>query len=191
MHILSKGAVAMVGAVLLATGGAAPAGAAGSTMQNLQAAFNGEVPTEEKVASLFRAAAKAEEIDAQAHADVIRKLGGEPKADLRKVEPQSTRENVEAALKGETYETETLYPDFMKAAKAEGVKDAVKTFSRALFARIEHAKFYAAALKDLEGWKGQSKDFYVCSVCGFTMDRAPTGKCAICFSSKDKFLKVN
>ena len=84
-----------------------------------------------------------------------------------------------------------MYPDFIKTAKAEGVKDAVKTFSRAKFAEIEHAKFYAAALKDLEGWKGKSKDFYVCSVCGFTMDRAPTGKCAICFSSKDKFLKVN
>src|SRR5512138_2292721 len=71
---------------------------ASKTLDNLQAAFNGEsnakarylafaqkAETEGygKVASLFRAAARAEDIHANNHAEVIRKLGAKPTADVK------------------------------------------------------------------------------------------------------------
>lgn len=209
MSIRSKAVTGVAVTFLLAAGGAGPAWGAetvGDTLKNLQAAFDGESNAHARyvefarkadqegygqVASLFRAAARAEEIHAQAHAEVIRKLGAEPKADLQKIEVESTRGNLEAALKGETYEKETMYPDFIKAAKAEGVRDAVKTFNLAKTAESEHAKFYAAALQDLEAWKGAARDFYVCTVCGYTMDKAPSEKCVSCFARPEKYVKVS
>jgi rubrerythrin len=208
MRIVSKGTAVLVLAAMMVPGGAKQAWAAeaaAGTLKNLQEAFNGESNAHARyvefakkadeegygrVASLFRAAAQAEQIHAKAHAEVIRKLGGEPKADIQKVEPKSTRENLEAALKGETYEKETMYPDFIKVAKGEGVREAVKTFNMAKTAEAEHAKFYAAALQNLEGWKGKAKDFYVCTVCGYTMDKPPAEKCVSCFSPKEKYVTV-
>ena len=85
------------------------------TMSNLQTAFNGESNAHARylafavkadaegyagVASLFRAAARAEEIHAGNHAAVIKDFGGIPVAKLEDPGVKSTRENLEAALKG-------------------------------------------------------------------------------------------
>ena len=76
----------------------AAAPATGSTLDNLQAAFDGESNASARylafsrkaaeegygqVSSLFKAAARAEEIHAANHAVVIKKLGGVPKADVK------------------------------------------------------------------------------------------------------------
>ncbi|HEX7334620.1 MAG TPA: rubrerythrin family protein, partial [Pyrinomonadaceae bacterium] len=82
------------------------------TLDNLQTAFNGESNAKArylafaqkaeaegygKVASLFRAAARAEDIHANNHAEVIRKLGATPTADVKTPEVKSTAENLQAA----------------------------------------------------------------------------------------------
>ncbi|MFH0980058.1 MAG: rubrerythrin family protein [Planctomycetota bacterium] len=179
---------------------------AGTTLDNLQSAYHGESNAHERyvafakkadeegfgqVASLFRAAARAEEIHAQAHAEVIKKLGGTPKADIQKPEVKSTKENLEAALKGETYERDTMYPDFLKVAKAEKNLDATKTFNYALAAEGEHAKLYKQALDDLDQWKGGKKEFFVCAVCGYTVTKVDFEKCPSCFSPKEKYEKIS
>ncbi len=176
-----------------------------ATLKNMQDAFNGESNAharyvafakkadEEgygKVASLFRAAARAEEIHATEHAQVIKTLGAEPKAEIATPEVKSTKENLEAALKGETYERDTMYPEFIKAAKEEKRKEAVRSLNRAMTAEGTHAKFYADALANLDQWKGSAKDFYVCSVCGYTMDVPPTADCTSCFATKEKYVKI-
>ncbi len=150
-------------------GMASAAEAAGkTTLDNLQAAFNGESNAKAKyesfavkadaegyksVASLFRAAAASETIHARRHAAVIKKLGAEPKATVGKPEVKSTKENLEAALAGETYEKETMYPAFIKLAETEKNKDAVMSFKGALAAEVEHAKLYKQALAELDAWK--------------------------------------
>ena len=73
------------------------AGTNGKTLQNLQAAYNGESNAHARylafaeqadregypqVAVLFRAAARAEEIHLTNHAAVIRQLGATPKANI-------------------------------------------------------------------------------------------------------------
>jgi rubrerythrin len=181
--------------------------AASKTIDNLQAAFNGESNAHARylafatkadeegygqVASLFRAAAKAEEIHAANHAVVIKKLGGTPEAKIETPVVGSTKENLEAAIKGESYERDTMYPEFLKQARAEGNTDAVQTFNYAKTAESEHAKLYSQALNDLPTLKGsKSKDHFVCTVCGYTTVQMDFSKCPSCFNSKDKYERVS
>ena len=197
------GVIALVCAGLL---NAAETVAGKSTLDNLQAAFNGESNAKAKyeafavkadeegytsVASLFRAASLSEGIHAKKHAAVITKLGAEPKANIGKPEVKSTKENLEAALAGESYEKETMYPDFIKIAESEKKNAAVRTFRGAMLAEIEHAKLYKQALAELEAWKTAGKEFMVCSVCGYTeLMNAALKKCPVCSAPKTKFTTV-
>lgn len=143
-----------------------------------------------QVASLFRAAARAEQVHADEHARVIARLGGSAEAKIETPDVKSTRENLEAALQGERYERDTMYPEFLRIARTEGQKEAVRALNFAKTAENEHAKFYAEALADLESWKGGTRTFYVCTVCGYTALALPENKCVSCFQPKEKYVKV-
>ena len=188
----------------------APAGAdtkaAGKTLANLEAAYNGESNAQARyvafakkadadglapVASLFRAAARAEEIHAANHAKVIRELGGVPKAQIEEPKVGATRENLDAAIKGESYERDTMYPDFIKTARTEGQKGALESFNYAKSAEAEHAKLYTVALETIGTSTGKAPvTYYVCTVCGFTTTKLDFTKCPACFSPKDKYILV-
>ncbi len=175
------------------------------TLDNLQAAFNGESNANAKylayakkadeegykqVASLFRAAAKAEEIHKTTHSTLIKKLGAVPKADIKTPAPKSTKENLQDALTGETYEKDKMYPDFIAQAKIEKNKDAVKAFNGAKAAETEHAKLYAGAIKNLDKMKVKAA-YFVCPVCGYTVAKIGFDKCPVCYTEKGKFLKID
>lgn len=180
---------------------------AATTLENMQAAFNGESNAHLRylafalraesegygeVASLFRAAAHAEEIHAANHAQVIKEMGGVPHAQIETLTVRSTRENLEAAIKGESYERDTMYPDFLKQARADGNVRAVKSLNYARTAEIEHAKLYSAALAHLDSLKGTSRtSFYVCPTCGFTVREKDFAKCPSCFTRADTFEMVS
>src|SRR4051812_43692012 len=89
----------------------APGLRADTTLQNMQAAFNGESNAHARylafsqqadkegyadVANLFRAAARAEQIHASNHSEVIKQLGAEPKANIVAPQVELTRENLAA-----------------------------------------------------------------------------------------------
>jgi len=175
------------------------------TLDNLQTAFNGESNAHAKylafaqkadeegypsVASLFRAAARAEQVHADTHASVIKSMGGVPKADVKTPEVKTTKDNLEAAVKGETYERDVMYPEFITVAKAEGNKDALKAFNYAKTAEAEHAKMYSADLKDLATLKGKTQGYWVCTICGYTVPKIDFDKCPSCFNPKDKYVEV-
>lgn len=178
-----------------------------TTLENLLAAFEGESNAHARylafaekadeegyapVASLFRAAARAEEIHANNHAEVIKKMGGEPKAEIKKPEVKTTAQNLEAAIAGESYERDTMYPEFLALAQKDRNKEAMRTFNYALTAEAEHAKLYSKALKNLKDWKAEKKkDFFVCTVCGYTTDKMDFEKCPSCFNHKDVYVKVD
>ncbi len=205
MKILLASALVMllVPAVLAAT---EPQIKAGTTLDNLQTAFNGESNAHArylafakqadkegygKVASLFRAAARAEEIHAGNHAEVIKKLGGTPTATIETPQIKTTKENLEAAIKGESYERDAMYPAFLKVARADRNKDAIQTLNYAKNAETEHAKLYTEALNNLPQMKGAGQDYYVCSVCGYTTTKVDFEKCPSCFSPKHKYEQVS
>lgn len=179
---------------------------ASKTLENLQTAFNGESNAKArylafaqkaesegygKVASLFRAAAHAEDIHATNHAQVIRKLGGAPVADVKPPEVKSTAENLQEAIKGESYERDTMYPDFLKQARQDANNDAVRTFNLAKEAEAEHAKLYSEASKNLAAWKTNAQPFYVCPSCGYTTGTLDFAKCPVDFTPKEKFIAVS
>lgn len=182
------------------------AGATTTTPGNMQAAYNGETNAHTRylafakradvegygeVASLFRAAARAEEIHASNHADVLRGLGAVPEVKLETPDVKSTRENLDAAIKGESYERDTMYPEFLKQARAEGNREAVRSLNLAKLAEAEHAKLYAQALQNLVSLKGtKSKGFFVCPVCGFTTNDINVVTCPSCFTPKERFERV-
>jgi rubrerythrin len=175
------------------------------TLANLQAAFNGEsnanakytafaVKADEEgyhqVASMFRAAAKAEKIHAESHARVIRRMSAEPVATVEVPHVGSTRENLQAAIAGETYEKDVMYPNFIAEAEAERNTAALRTFKAALDAEIEHARLYTRLLNNLE--KATVKaTYYVCTVCGYTVDRMTFERCPVCLAPGERFEEVN
>jgi len=65
------------------------------------------------VAALLRAIARSEQIHADNHACVIRKLGGDPEIQAQTVEVKSTLENLTRALGDEIYEIDAMYPRFL------------------------------------------------------------------------------
>ena len=183
-----------------------PAIAGTTTLENMQAAYNGESNAHSRylafakqadvegygeVASLFRAAARAEEIHASNHAAVIRSLGAVPQARLEAPDVKPTRDNLQAAIKGESYERDTMYPDFLKQARADGNRDAVRSLNLAKTAEAEHAKLYSQALQNLDSLKGsKSRAFFVCPVCGFTTSDINFASCPSCFTPKERFERV-
>lgn len=175
------------------------------TLENLQAAFNGESNASAKyaafakradeegygqAASLFRAASRAEHIHAANHARVIRKLGAEPVATIEEAHAGSTAENLKVAIAGETYEFETMYPGFIAEAQEAENSAAVRTFTDAMEAEKEHARMYSEVLTNLESAKA-AKTYYVCPICGYTAEQLDFDRCPLCKHPKEKFEKIS
>jgi rubrerythrin len=175
---------------------------ASQTLSNLQAAYEGETNATIKytafaikaevdgylrVAALFRAAARAEQVHAVSHARIIVKLGGTPHADIHTPAVKTTRENLEAAKSGEEYERDVMYPAFIKEAIGSSQKAAERTFTLASRAEAVHAQLYGDALANLEAQRVPTT-FYVCLDCGeVTDDIEETEHCPICGAPKEKF----
>jgi rubrerythrin len=180
--------------------------ASASTLENLQAAFNGESNAHASylafatkadaegfapVASLFRAAARAEERHAHNHAEVIRKLGATPVAIIAPPDVKTTRENLQTAIQGETYERDVMYPNFIAKAKQDGQTDAVNTFQMAQEVEAEHAQLYTAALKNLESLRGgKPVVYYVCPYCGSTTADPNFDLCPVCSTPQEEFEEI-
>lgn len=181
---------------------------AASTLDNMKAAFNGEsnahlrylafaqrAETEGygEVASLFRAAARAEQIHAANHAEVIKEMGGgTPQAQVETLTIKSTRENLGTAIKGETYERDSMYPEFLKQARADANTRATRSLNYAKTAESEHAKLFTEALSRMEQLKGSAQTiYYVCPTCGFTSRDTNFAKCPSCFTRSEGFETVS
>jgi rubrerythrin len=159
--------------------------------KNLAAAFAGESQANRKylafakkaeaegytqVAKLFRAAAEAETVHAHNH---LRELGG----------IKSTKENLEEAIHGESYEFQKMYPGMIEDASAEGNKGALRTFNYANEVEKIHAALYQKALENLG--KNAETDYYVCQVCGYTAEGEALDECPVCKAKKQAFKKVD
>lgn len=175
-----------------------------SVLENMQIAYNGESNAHAKylkfaekadeegykgVASLFRAAAAAEEIHAQNHAEVIAALGAKPTAEIEEIEVGTTEENLQAAIDGESYERDTMYPGMLAAARGTRNRQAMRSLNFALTAEAGHADLYRQALDHIESWT-DAREFFVCSVCGNTVEELSFKKCPSCFITVDEYFKV-
>lgn len=129
-----------------------------------------------QVARLFRAAAEAETVHAHNHLKVLKGI-------------KDTAENLKEAIAGETHEFKKMYPEMIKEAEKEGNKEALRTFNYANEVEKIHAQLYQKALDEL----GKSKEvfpYFVCPVCGFTVEREAPDKCPICGTKGEMFKKI-
>ena len=176
-----------------------------TTLANLQTAYEGESNARAKyiafaaraveegfidVASLFRAAARAEQIHAGNHARVIRNFGADPKCTIHEITVGSTAENLAAAIAGEEYERDVMYPAFLAEAQSAKQPAAGRTFHWAMEAEREHARLYRAALDQLRAGKPQVT-YYVCLVCGYTTADGHFARCQICNNPREKFETIS
>ena len=104
----------------------------------------------------------------------------------------STRENLQAAISGETHEYKTMYPGFVNQARQGRYLPAITTFEEAMRTEEVHAKLYEEVLRDLDKLKGSAaRTYYVCSVCGFTTTDLNFEKCVNCLKPKDRYKAVS
>ena len=162
-----------------------------STQDDLNAAFAGESQANRKysafaaqadkegypqAARLFRAAAKAEAVHAANHLRALKAI-------------KSTKENLRESIAGETHEFKEMYPEMIAAAKAEGAKDAERSFNYANAVEEYHAKLYHGVLEGLEE-KKESYRYYVCPVCGMTVEKEAPERCPVCGVKGSMFKKI-
>lgn len=122
------------------------------TLKNLESALAGESQAHikyryfariarseghEDIARHFEHTADQELLHAWSHLEL---LIGKP----------STRECLEKAIEGETYEFETMYPEFRRAAEHEGNARAVIEADHQIAESQEHAEQFAAVLARAE-----------------------------------------
>jgi rubrerythrin len=161
------------------------------TEKNLKEAFAGESQANRKylafakqaekegysqAARLFRAVAEAETVHAHTHLKTMGMI-------------KSTAENLQEAIKGETYEFKSMYPEMIQAADAEGEKQALRSFSYANEVEKVHAVLYRKALENMD--RKEQVDYYVCSVCGYTCENEPPDACPVCKAVKSAFFSVD
>jgi rubrerythrin len=159
--------------------------------QHLREAFAGESQANRKylayaekarkdgfhqAARLFLAAAEAETVHAHNHLRVLKGVG-------------DTAANLKDAVAGETHEFKSMYPEMIEAAKAEGHKDAERSFRFALEVEKTHGALYQQMLDNL----GKSKEefpYFVCPVCGHTAERQAPDVCPVCGAKGSLFKKI-
>ncbi len=160
------------------------------TEANLQNAFAGESQAHIKylnfaeraereglpnVARLFRAAAFSEQIHAGNHLRALDGIG-------------ATAANLASAIGGETFEVDEMYYAYLLLAEAQGESRALRSMKAADAAEKVHAQLYGAARTAVEaGQDATSKEIWVCSACGYTMEGEPPDVCPICGARHEKF----
>jgi rubrerythrin len=176
-------------------------------VDDLKAAFTGETTASakyaafaekakadglQKIALLFQAASKAENIHASNHKAALEQLG-ESAPDVKpKFDVKTTKENLKDAIAGETYESTTMYPGFIEDGNAAKVTIALITFNYAYKTELKHKALYEAALKALESNKveAMASMYQVCTTCGNTYENDGPARCGICMTSKDRYITV-
>jgi rubrerythrin len=155
------------------------------TINNLKSAIQGETNANARyvafsqeaaeqglfnISKMFEASAAAEAIHVRNHNDILELLGVKPyhpEADEAVV--LSTLENILAAIAGETFEFEVMYPEFITDAYEENCLEAVRSFEWAKGAEMTHAKFKTMVVKILQTTGNDATVpaiWYVCSSCG-------------------------
>jgi rubrerythrin len=163
-----------------------------TTHENLETAFSGESQAFQKysafaekaekdgfknIAKLFRTTAEAEKIHAAGHLKAMDKIG-------------STLENLEAAIGGETYEFEDMYPPMYEQAVSEDHK-AKKMFGYALEAEKVHAELYEKALQAVrDGQDLDDVNIYLCPVCGHIELGIPEENCPVCGAKPTSYVQI-
>ena len=177
------------------------------TVKNLKEAIKGETTASakyaayakkakeegyNKIALLFSAASKAESIHAGNHNAVLKQLGEKMDDFTPEYTVKSTKENLQDAINGETYEISTMYPEFLKAAQEDNVNLALISFNYAYQTEKKHAELYKKTLSQLDAGNENTlaSKYFVCTTCGNTYENDAPARCGISMTPKERFVTI-
>lgn len=145
-----------------------------------------------EIALLFKTASVSEKIHANNHKAVLAEGGQKAPEFTPEFTVNSTKENLMDAIKGETYEITTMYPEFLVNANKAGNQFAMMSLNYAYKTEQKHKPLYENALAALENNKVSSLPsvFYVCPTCGNTYDTESPKRCGISMTGSEKFIKI-
>jgi len=169
------------------------------TEANLKAAFAGESKAR---AGYVRFASKAKEeghgaaalyfettaVNEYEHAKIwLKFIGGvEPAAGAvneQQIKVGSTKDNLQAAINGETFENTEMYPSFAKAAQEEGFDAIARLFEQVSEIEKTHADYFKVLLGRLDSAAAApaSPEKWKCGKCGFlSSEKDAPALCPVC-----------
>lgn len=176
------------------------------TMVNLMKAFAGESQARNKyeyfakvaqkegyrdIAEHFQRAANNEKV----HAKLELALKNRMKSDSEE-SFGNTKENLQYAIDGESYENVTMYPDFAQIAKDEGYKEAAKLFTGIGKVEVEHEKMFQMLLDRLEAdaefVSEDEEEAWICEVCGHVhYGKKALKNCPVCDHGQEYQSRLN
>lgn len=156
------------------------------TTENLKAAFAGESQARNKytffaevarkegynyIAKIFEETAENERQHAKDHLKLLDGIG-------------DTVANLKAAIGGEDYEVQDMYPGFARDAEDEGDKKAANAFKQVAKIEAHHRERYKKLLAMVEAgtvYKREQAIKWKCSVCGYIHEGTePPQQCPSC-----------
>ena len=151
------------------------------------------------IAYLFSAFSASEKIHADNYEFVLNSLGRKAEGNLAiDVNVNDTKTNLTESANNELEKIKKVYPGFLTQLEKEGHEEAIVTCMYSWKSHKQHEKkineihryadvFFGSVASKIEGLK---LDFYVCRVCGSTIDQAPVSPCDICNRSKSNYRRI-
>jgi rubrerythrin len=167
------------------------------TTENLKAAFAGESQARNKytffakvarkegyhyIAKIFEETAENERQHAKDHLKMLGGIG-------------DTIANLKAAMGGEDYEVENMYPQFAKEAEEEGEMEAANAFKQIAKIEAHHRDRYRKLLELVQSgnaFKREQSIKWKCSKCGYIHEGTePPETCPACKHPKAYYEPAN
>jgi len=102
-----------------------------------------------------------------------------------------TAANLKAAIEGEHYEVNEMYPTFAKEAEEEGNKEAAILFSQIAKVEKHHEERYKKLLEMVEKgtvYKREKPVKWICMKCGYVHEGTePPAKCPVCAHPREYY----
>ncbi len=182
------------------------------TIKNLTKAFIGESQARnrydfyakiarkegfEQISEIFSITAENEKEHAKRLFEHIQELKTKLNKDLDEIKVEATAptiygntaENLKAAIAGENYEYNKMYPQFAEAADKEGLSKIAARLRAIARAEQHHEERYLKLLKEVEAdtvFKKEKEVSWICRECGYVHSgTTPPEKCPSCDHSKN------
>ncbi len=142
------------------------------------------------VARMFRAIAYAEQVHATNHFRALRaEAGAFDVTGGAGFGLSDTVAALEAAIEGETFEVDQMYPAYPAIARLQGESEAERSFHHAVEAEKIHAQWFARAKEVVEADRDVELGVVrICKVCGHTLEGEAPDYCPVCGAKAEAFV---
>lgn len=151
------------------------------------------------IAYLFTALAAAELIHAQNFEKILSRLDVEiTRTGKPQITVARTHDNLMKAADEEINDIDTFYPSMIAHLKPEGLQDAITFATFAWESEKQHRDillkiqrwapwFFEKVAKNIDE---ETDKYFVCQICGSTVDEIPSATCPICHLSSEHYRKI-